>query len=36
VLRSMVEANALIVLGHDQGTVAVGDEVDVLLFEGIL
>jgi molybdopterin molybdotransferase len=36
VLRSMVEANALIMLGHDQGTVAVGDEVDVLLFEGIL
>ncbi|MEW6693403.1 MAG: gephyrin-like molybdotransferase Glp [Pseudomonadota bacterium] len=36
VLRSMVEANALIVLGHDQGSVAVGDEVDVMLFDGVI
>ncbi|MCX7741747.1 MAG: molybdopterin molybdenumtransferase MoeA, partial [Tepidimonas sp.] len=36
VLRSMVEANGLIVLHHDQGSVAVGDEVDVLMFEGLI
>jgi molybdopterin molybdotransferase len=36
VLRSMVEANALIVLGHEQGPVAVGDEVDVMLFDGVI
>ncbi len=35
VLRSMSEANALIVLGHDQGSVAEGQLVDVWLFEGI-
>ncbi|MEC5211526.1 molybdopterin molybdotransferase [Polaromonas sp. CG_9.5] len=34
VLRSMAEANGLIVLHHTQGNVAVGDEVDVLMFEG--
>lgn len=34
VLRSMVEGNALIVLHHDQGSVAEGDAVDVMLFEG--
>lgn len=36
VLRSMVEANGLIVLGHDQGHVAVGDEVDVMMFDGVI
>ena len=36
VLSSMVQANGLIVLHHDQGNVAVGDEVDVLPFEGAL
>ena len=36
VLRSMAEANGLIVLHHAQGNVAVGDEVDVLMFEGAL
>ena len=36
ILRSMVEANGLIVLGHDQGNVAVGDEVEVLPFEALL
>jgi molybdopterin molybdotransferase len=36
VLRSMAEANGLIVLHHAQGNVAVGDEVDVLMFEGVL
>ena len=33
VLSSMVQANGLIVLHHDQGNVAVGDEVDVMLLE---
>ena len=36
VLRSMVEANGLIVLHHDQADVAPGDEVDVLMFDGVL
>jgi molybdopterin molybdotransferase len=34
VLRSMVEANGLIVLHHGQGNVAVDDEVDVMMFDG--
>jgi molybdopterin molybdotransferase len=36
VLSSMVHANGLIVLGHGQGHVAVGDEVDVMMFDGHL
>ncbi|MCW5222990.1 molybdopterin molybdenumtransferase MoeA [Verminephrobacter aporrectodeae subsp. tuberculatae] len=36
VLRSMVQANGLIVLHHDQGPVAVGDPVDVMLLDGVL
>jgi molybdopterin molybdotransferase len=36
VLSSMVQANGLIVLGHDQADVAVGDEVDVMMFDGHL
>lgn len=36
VLRSMAEANGLIVLHHGQGNVAVGDEVDVMMFEGVI
>jgi len=36
VLRSMVEANGLIVLHHDQGQVNTGDEVDVMLFDGAI
>ena len=36
VLRSMAEANGLIVLHHAQGNVAVGDEVDVLMFDGAM
>ena len=36
VLSSMVHANGLIVLHHDQGNVAVGDEVDVMMFEGAI
>jgi molybdopterin molybdotransferase len=35
VLRSMSEANALIVLGHDQASVGIGDPVDVWLFDGL-
>ena len=34
VLSSMVHANGLIVLHHAQGSVAAGDEVDVLMFDG--
>jgi molybdopterin molybdotransferase len=34
VLSSMVQGNGLIVLHHAQGSVALGDEVDVLMFEG--
>ena len=36
VLSSLVQANGLIVLEHDQGPVAAGDEVDVMLFDGLL
>ena len=36
VLRSMAEANGLIVLKHAQGNVAVGDSVDVLMFDGAI
>jgi molybdopterin molybdotransferase len=36
VLSSMVQANGLIVLGHEQGNVAAGDEVDVMMFDGHL
>lgn len=36
VLRSMAEANGLVVLHHDQGSVAAGETVDVMLFEGCL
>ena len=36
VLRSMVEANGLIVLHHHQSSIAAGDEVDVLMFEGAI
>ena len=35
VLRSMSEANALVVLDHDQASVAEGELVDVCLFEGL-
>jgi len=35
ILRSMSEANALIVVGHDQGSVAAGELVDVWLFDGL-
>jgi molybdopterin molybdotransferase len=36
VLSSMVQANGLIVLSHTQGNVAVGDEVEVMMFDGQL
>jgi molybdopterin molybdotransferase len=36
VLSSMVQGNGLIVLHHAQGNVTVGDEVDVLMFEGAI
>ncbi len=36
VLSSMVQANGLIVLHHGQGSVAVGDEVDVMMFDGAI
>ncbi len=36
VLSSMVQANGLIVLHHAQGSVAVGDEVDVMMFDGAI
>jgi molybdopterin molybdotransferase len=36
VLSSMAEANGLIMLHHDQGNVAVGDLLDVLMFDGAI
>lgn len=36
VLSSMVQGNGLIVLHHAQGNVAIGDEVDVMMFEGAI
>jgi molybdopterin molybdotransferase len=36
VLSSMAQANGLIVLHHGQGDVAVGELVDVMMFEGVL
>ena len=36
VLRSMSEANCMIVLHHGQGSVKAGEPVDVLLFEGLI
>ena len=36
VLSSMAQANGLIVLHHAQGNVALGDAVDVLMFDGII
>ena len=36
VLRSMAEANAMLVLRHEQGDIAAGDPVDALLFDGLL
>ncbi len=36
VLRSMAEANGLMVLHHAQGNIAMGGEVDVLMFDGAI
>jgi molybdopterin molybdotransferase len=36
VLSSMVQANGLIVLHHAQGNVGVGDEVSVMMFDGVI
>ncbi|PHM20999.1 MAG: molybdopterin molybdenumtransferase MoeA [Curvibacter sp. PD_MW3] len=36
VLSSMVQANGLIVLHHGQGNVTAGDEVDVMMFDGVI
>jgi molybdopterin molybdotransferase len=36
ILRSMSEANCMVVLHDEQGNVAAGDLVDVLLFEGLV
>ena len=36
ILRSMSEANGLVVLHHDQGSVAAGELVDVLPFDGLI
>jgi molybdopterin molybdotransferase len=35
ILRSLSEANALVVLHHEQGSVAAGEPVDVWLFDGL-
>lgn len=36
VLSSMVQANGLIVLDHDQSSVDIGDEIDVMMFDGVI
>jgi molybdopterin molybdotransferase len=36
VLSSMAAANGLLVLHHEQGNVAAGQEVDVLMFDGVI
>ena len=36
VLSSMVQANGLIVLGHAQASVAPGDAIDVMIFDGVV
>ena len=36
ILSSMSDANCFVVLGHDQGAVEAGDEVDVMLMDGLV
>ena len=36
ILRSMSQANGLVVLGHEQGDVPLGGLVDVLVFDGLV
>jgi len=36
ILRSLSEANALVVIGHEQGSIAAGEPVTVWLFDGLV
>jgi molybdopterin molybdotransferase len=36
ILRSMSQANGMVLLHHEQGSVAAGDEVDVIPFDGLI
>ena len=36
ILHSMAQANCFVVLRHDQGNVAAGEPVDVLLMDGLV
>lgn len=36
ILRSMSEANCIVILHHDQGSVNAGDLVDIVLFDGLI
>jgi len=36
ILRSMSEANCFVVLGHEQGSVSVGDYVEVMVMDGLV
>ena len=36
VLSSMAQANGLIVLHHDQNSIEIGDEIDVMMFDGVI
>lgn len=36
ILRSMSEANCMIVLKHEQGNIAAGEQVETILFDGLL
>jgi molybdopterin molybdotransferase len=36
ILRSMSEANCMVVLGEEQGNVQAGDLVDIILFDGLV
>lgn len=36
ILSSMVQANGLLVLPHDQGNVATGDTVELMMFDGVI
>ena len=36
ILSSMTEANCIVVLRHEQASVAVGETVDIILFDGLI
>jgi molybdopterin molybdotransferase len=36
ILRSMSEANCFVLLDHEQGTIAAGECVDIMFFEGLI